>query len=118
MSTMSRDPVGSAQDGRRLSKITCESTAFHKGAFQALLHLMNKVESIQRNPLKQVLPKKTCNLLASYLEQCCHHVDEFLDYGGINVVIDKNNKCSYISEEDAKAWVARNYQSNQKKSME
>ena len=82
-----------------------EQIAYHKGAFSTLLALKNVVEHTQTSIYKKLIPKKVYKLLYSYLNECLHNVDEMLIYGGLlNVIIDKDNNCKRVSDEEAEAF--------------
>jgi len=81
---------------------------YHKGAFQALLNLKNVVEHFQSSVHSKLVPKKVYKLLLSYLDEACHNIDEFMQLGGLDsVIIDKDNVCKYVTEEEAEAFRAK-----------
>lgn len=86
-----------------------EWSAFHKGAFQALLATKNMLERLQRNQTKKYFNKKQYTLMISYLTEACHNVDEYLVCEGLpNVLVDKDNHCKRITSQEAEAFRARN----------
>ena len=81
--------------------------AYHKGAFAALLNLKNIVEHFEDGVFSRLIPKKVYKLLLSYLDVVIHNLDEFMDYGGIRyIVIDKDNTCRRVSEQEALEFIA------------
>lgn len=85
------------------------SVAYHKGAFAALLNLKNTIEHFKDGFHSKLIPKKVYKLLLSYLDVAMHNIDEFMDYGGIQyIIIDKDNNCRRISEQEALEFVANN----------
>lgn len=85
------------------------TVGFHKGAFQALLNLRNVIENFKHSPHSKLIQKKMYNLLLSYINVAIENIDEFMDYGGINyIIIDKDNNCRRVSEEEANQFIADN----------
>jgi hypothetical protein len=85
------------------------SVAYRKGAFAALLNLKNTVEHFRDSLHSRLIPKKVYKLLLSYLDVAIHNLDEFMDYGGIRyIVIDKDNNCRRVSEQEALEFIAGN----------
>ena len=83
--------------------------AYHKGAFAALLNLKNIVEHFRDSIHSKLIPKKAYKLLLSYLDVALHNVDEFMDYGGIRyIIIDKDNNCRRVSEQEALNFFSEN----------
>ena len=79
--------------------------AYRKGAFQAMLYLRGVVEHFQNGYHSKVMPKKAYKLLYSYLDEACHNIDEFMRYGGLpNIIIDNENVCRRVSEEEAREF--------------
>jgi hypothetical protein len=85
------------------------SVAYHKGAFATLLNLKNTIERFKDGPHAKLIPKKVYKLLLSYIDVAIHNIDEFIDYGGIRyIIIDKDNNCCRVSEQEALAFLAEN----------
>lgn len=85
------------------------SVAYHKGAFTALLSLKNVIEHFRYGPHSKLIPKKVYKLLLSYLDVAIHNIDELMDYGGIRyIIIDKDNNCRRVSEQEALEFIADN----------
>ena len=83
--------------------------AYRKGAFAALLNLKNTVEHFRDSVHSRLISKRVYKLLLSYLDIVLHNVDEFMDYGGINyIIIDKENNCRRVSEQEALEFIAEN----------
>ena len=83
--------------------------AYHKGAFAALLNLKNTVEHFMDGLHSKLIPKKVYKLLLSYLDVALHNIDEFMDYGRIRyVIIDKDNTCRRVSEQEALNFISQN----------
>lgn len=83
--------------------------AYRKGAFAALLNLKNSMEHFKDGPHSKLIPKKVYKLLLSYLDVALHNVDEFMDYGGIRyIIIDKDNNCRRVSEQEALEFITKN----------
>lgn len=84
-------------------------SGYRKGAFQALLNLKNTVEHFRNSTHSRLISKKVYNLLLSYLDVALHNLDEFMDYGGIQyIIIDKDNNCRKVSEQEAHDFIADN----------
>lgn len=82
---------------------------YHKGAFAAMLNVKNLLENFRRGPHSRLIPKKTYTLLLSYVDIILHNIDEFMDYGRIGyVIIDKDNNCRRVSEQEALEFIAAN----------
>ena len=93
--------------------------AYHKGAFQALLHLRGVVGNFQKGFFSKMFPKKAYKLMDSYLDEACHNIDEFMKYGGLpNVIIDKDNICRRVSEEEAREFRIKCWRQAQEKKKE
>ena len=85
------------------------SVAYHKGAFAALLNLKNTIEHFKEGPHSKLIQKKVYKLLLSYLDVALHNIDEFMDYGGVRyIIIDKDNNCRRVSEEEALKFITKN----------
>ena len=85
------------------------SVAYRKGAFAALLNLKNTVEHFRDSVNSKLVPKKVYKLLLSYLDVALHNIDEFMDYGGIcYIIIDKDNNCRRVSEQEALEFITEN----------
>ena len=85
------------------------SVAYHKGAFTALLNLKNTIEHFRDGLHAKLIPKKVYKLLLSYLDVALHNIDEFMDYGGIRyIIIDKDNNCRRVSEQEAFQFTTEN----------
>jgi hypothetical protein len=85
------------------------SIAYRKGAFAALLNLKNSVEHFKNGPHAKLIPKKIYKLIMSYLDVTLHNIDEFMDYGRIRyIIIDKDNNCRRVSEQEALDFLAMN----------
>lgn len=94
-------------------------TAYRKGAFQAMLYLRGAVEHFQNGYHSKVMPKKAYKLLYSYLDEACHNIDEFMRYGGLpNVIIDKDNTCRRVSEEEAREFRIKCWRQAQERKKE
>jgi hypothetical protein len=85
------------------------SVAYHKGAFAVLLNLKNVIEHFKNGPHSKLIPKKVYKLLLSYLDVALHNIDEFMDYGGVRyIIIDKDNNCQRVSEQEALNFISEN----------
>ena len=85
-----------------------EQIAYRKGAFTAIVALLNTVECFETGVHHKLIPKKVYTLLKSFLKESAYNLDELLMYHGFAVIIDKNNNCKRISDDEYEERRARN----------
>lgn len=89
---------------------------YHKGAFTAMLNIKNLLDNFRSGPHSKLIPKKVYTLLISYTDMIIHNIDEFMDYGRIcYVIIDKDNNCRRVLEQEANQFIADNQQNAREK---
>lgn len=85
-----------------------EQVAYRKGAFAAIVALLDTVENFETGVHSKLIPKKVYTLLKSFLKESARNLDELLMYHGFAVIIDKNNNCKRISLDEYEERRTRN----------